>query len=223
MPIHNTDAKLIFWHSWHNVNQCSGSTCFRAFRILLSLSKNSKKNLDSYCFVTSFGLFLFEKWCKCTVPSKSIVISRKTFFKLVFCWRLEGQWRKYQDPDPDSHQNVMDPEHCGKLWKSHVFQNAGDYHHGRECGAGLRDRVGPSQARRHSHTRLQVESPLFSFRLLLMRTSVSDPGFGLDPDSIRTVDLSVSGSRFGIRIRIQNRNPEPDPRGRKWRTKIREN
>jgi hypothetical protein len=29
--------------------------------ILLSSSKNSKKNLDSYCFVTSFGLFVFEK------------------------------------------------------------------------------------------------------------------------------------------------------------------
>jgi hypothetical protein len=27
--------------------------------ILLSSSKNSKKNLDSYCFVTSFGLFIF--------------------------------------------------------------------------------------------------------------------------------------------------------------------
>jgi hypothetical protein len=30
-------------------------------RILLSPSKNRKKNLDSYCFVTSFGLFIFEK------------------------------------------------------------------------------------------------------------------------------------------------------------------
>jgi hypothetical protein len=29
--------------------------------ILLSSSKNSKKNLDSYFFVTSFGLFIFEK------------------------------------------------------------------------------------------------------------------------------------------------------------------
>jgi hypothetical protein len=29
--------------------------------ILLSPNKNSKKNLDSYCFVTSFGLFIFEK------------------------------------------------------------------------------------------------------------------------------------------------------------------
>jgi hypothetical protein len=30
-------------------------------RILPSSSKNSKKSLDSYCFVTSFGLFIFEK------------------------------------------------------------------------------------------------------------------------------------------------------------------
>jgi hypothetical protein len=29
--------------------------------ILLSSSKISKKNLDFYCFVTSFGLFIFEK------------------------------------------------------------------------------------------------------------------------------------------------------------------
>jgi hypothetical protein len=44
--------------------------CFRAsrirIRIFLSASKNSKKNLDSYCFVTSFGLIVFEKRCKCT-------------------------------------------------------------------------------------------------------------------------------------------------------------
>jgi hypothetical protein len=44
----------------------SGSTCFWASRIRISLiirssSKNSKKNLDSYCFVNSFGLFIFEK------------------------------------------------------------------------------------------------------------------------------------------------------------------
>jgi hypothetical protein len=36
-----------------------GSVCFWAswIRILLSSSKNSKKNLDSYCFVTSFWHF----------------------------------------------------------------------------------------------------------------------------------------------------------------------
>jgi hypothetical protein len=39
-------------------------------RILLSSSKNSKKNLDSYCFVTSFLLFFFEKNDE-NVPSKS--------------------------------------------------------------------------------------------------------------------------------------------------------
>jgi hypothetical protein len=25
------------------------------------IKQNSKKNFDSYCFVTSFGLFIFEK------------------------------------------------------------------------------------------------------------------------------------------------------------------
>ncbi len=35
-------------------------------RILLSSSKNRKKNLASYCFVTSFWLFIFEKLYKCT-------------------------------------------------------------------------------------------------------------------------------------------------------------
>jgi hypothetical protein len=32
-----------------------------SFTILLSSSKNSKKNLDSYCVVTSFGLFIIVK------------------------------------------------------------------------------------------------------------------------------------------------------------------
>ncbi len=59
--------------------------------ILLSSSKNSKKNLDSYCFVTTFGLFIFENCAN--VPSKSNK-QKNFFFKLVFCWRLEGQLRK---------------------------------------------------------------------------------------------------------------------------------
>ncbi len=37
--------------------------------LTLSASKISKKNLDSYCFVTSFGLFIIEKECKCTFKS----------------------------------------------------------------------------------------------------------------------------------------------------------
>ncbi len=32
-------------------------------RILLSPRKNNKKNLDSYCFLTSLWLFILEKWC----------------------------------------------------------------------------------------------------------------------------------------------------------------
>jgi hypothetical protein len=30
------------------------------------IKQNSKKKLDAYYFVTSFGLFIFEKRCKCT-------------------------------------------------------------------------------------------------------------------------------------------------------------
>ncbi len=54
-----------------NLNQCCGSEsvgsiCFWAFRIriLQSSSKNSKKNINYYCFVTSLWLFIFENWCK---------------------------------------------------------------------------------------------------------------------------------------------------------------
>ncbi len=49
------------------------------------------------------------------------VISRKTFLKLVFCWCLECQWRKKQDPDRSISQShgsadldpdpLMDPQH----------------------------------------------------------------------------------------------------------------
>jgi hypothetical protein len=53
----------------------------------VSASKNSKKTLDSYCFVTFFGLLSLKK--DVNVPSK--VISRKTFFKFIFCWHLEAQ------------------------------------------------------------------------------------------------------------------------------------
>jgi hypothetical protein len=50
-------------------------------RILPSLSKNNKKNLDFYCFVTSFRLFMFENYVKYIQK----VICRKTFLtKFVF-------------------------------------------------------------------------------------------------------------------------------------------
>ncbi len=83
----------------------------------LSSSKKGKKNLDFYCFVTSFWLFTVEKWCK--VPSKSIM-QKNFFFKLVFLasWRsmmkIEGSGsisQRHGSADPDPHQNVMDPQH----------------------------------------------------------------------------------------------------------------
>jgi hypothetical protein len=58
-------------------------------RILLSSSKSSKKNLDSYCFVTSFGLF-FSLKNDVTEPAKRK--KQKNFIqKLFFCWPLEDQ------------------------------------------------------------------------------------------------------------------------------------
>ncbi len=53
------------------------------------IKQNSKKNLDFYCFVASFWLFTFEKWCKSTFNK---LYAEKLFFKLVFYWHLEGQW-----------------------------------------------------------------------------------------------------------------------------------
>ncbi len=40
------------------------------------------------------------------VPSKSN--KQKKMFRIVFCWLLEGQWRKEQDPDLDSFIRGMD-------------------------------------------------------------------------------------------------------------------
>jgi hypothetical protein len=44
--------------------------------------QKSKKNVDSYCFVTSFGLFIFEMMYMYRYLQK--VISKKTFFKISF-------------------------------------------------------------------------------------------------------------------------------------------
>ncbi len=54
-------------------------------RILVSLSKIVRKTLiPTVCFVTFFGLFIFERWCKwLNVPSTSNK-KKNFFFKLVF-------------------------------------------------------------------------------------------------------------------------------------------
>ncbi len=51
-------------------------------RSFYNQAKLVRKTLHSFCFVTSFWLFIFEKWCKCS----------------FFSCNLEG----YQDPEPES-------------------------------------------------------------------------------------------------------------------------
>ncbi len=97
----------------------TGSTCFWAsriqirvhlsevwirIRILLSSSRNSKKNLDFYCFVTSFWLFIFGKWCKC---SSFLLESCRSTTKISG----SGIRIHYGSADPDPYRIVMDPEH----------------------------------------------------------------------------------------------------------------
>ncbi len=97
--------------------------------------KNSKKNLDSYCFVTFFGLFIFEN--DENVPSKSNKQKNclNQFFVGILKVNAENSRFRFQDPDPNPglntgpnpdplirgmdpririHQNVMAPEHCHK-------------------------------------------------------------------------------------------------------------
>ncbi len=95
--------------------------------ILLSSSKNSKKDLVSYCFETSFALFISEKWCtfkkygnkqkNCFL--KLVVASWRSMMKIAGSGSASGSisqrlWSA--DPDPDLYQNVMDPEHWLLEW-----------------------------------------------------------------------------------------------------------
>ncbi len=59
-----------FWASWIRIRIQYSEVWIRLrIRILISPSKNSKKNLDSYCFATSFWLFSSENYVN--IPSKS--------------------------------------------------------------------------------------------------------------------------------------------------------
>jgi hypothetical protein len=49
--------------------------------------QKSNKNLDFYFFVTSFWLFFFTGWCKCT-------FKKYWAKKLFFCWNLDTHWQK---------------------------------------------------------------------------------------------------------------------------------
>ncbi len=89
-------------------------------QILLSSSKNRKKNLDSYCFVTYSWLLIFEKWCKYNCKKYGTVISKKTLKTKLLVAILKvtrngsepGSVNKmYWSPDPDLYQKITDPQH----------------------------------------------------------------------------------------------------------------
>jgi hypothetical protein len=80
------------------------------------IKQNSKKNLYFYCFVTSVWLFIFEEWCKCTFKKNK----QKTRFFLLASWRSltkraasisVSQRYRSADTNPDTYQNLTDPEH----------------------------------------------------------------------------------------------------------------
>jgi hypothetical protein len=85
----------------------SESTCFWAswirIRILLSSCKNSKKNLDSYYFVTLFDFLSLENYVN--VPSKSNKQKKCVKLKIIFVGILKVNDEKSrirtQNPDPD--------------------------------------------------------------------------------------------------------------------------
>ncbi len=74
-------------------------------RILLSSSRNSKKTIDSYCFVTSLWLFIFKKCWKCTFKK-----SWRSLTKIAGSGSISQRYGS-ADPDLDPHQHFMDPQH----------------------------------------------------------------------------------------------------------------
>ncbi len=64
---------------------------------LPSSSKNSRKTLISTLFWLLYDFLSLKN--DVNVPSKSNK-QKNLDKKIILCWRLEGQWRKDQDPDP---------------------------------------------------------------------------------------------------------------------------
>ncbi len=89
------------------------------------IKQNSKKkSRDSYCFVTSFGLLIFEKRCFFYVPLK-INKQKNFFFKLVFVCVLkvsnEMAGSGSASESISQRLNVMDPEHCLAVLASFIY------------------------------------------------------------------------------------------------------
>ncbi len=75
------------------------------------LCKIVRKTLISTLMWFLLWLWIFEEWCKCTgylqnVKNKKNQKNRKN---IIFCWRLQGPWRKEQDPKLDPDVRGTDP------------------------------------------------------------------------------------------------------------------
>ncbi len=68
-----------------------------------------KKNLDSYCFVISLWLFIFEKWCKCSFN----LPSWRSLTKKAGSGAESRSVHQSRSANPDLCQHVTgDPQHC---------------------------------------------------------------------------------------------------------------
>jgi hypothetical protein len=73
-----SSGSTCFWASWIRIRLHQSEVWIRIrlrILVLLSSCKNSKKNLDSYFFVTLFELLSLKNYVN--VPSKSNTVSRK--------------------------------------------------------------------------------------------------------------------------------------------------
>ncbi len=74
--------------------------------------KNSKKNLDSYYFVTLFDFLSLKNDVNVASKSnkqKKLCLKKNLFFAGILKVNDENSRIRIQDPDPP--QNVMDPQH----------------------------------------------------------------------------------------------------------------
>ncbi len=133
-----------------------GSICFWVsririhlswIRILISSSKNSKNNIDSYCFVTSLLLIYLRTmmYLQKVISKKISLTSWRSLTKLTGSGSFS---QRYGSADPDPHQNVMDPQH----WLSGLG------------GAGVQGDGGQTAATEHApgeprHTRGGTPAP----------------------------------------------------------------
>jgi hypothetical protein len=108
---------------------------FRAswIRIRILPSKSKAKNEEKPWFLLLCDFLMTFYFWKMLLTYLQKGIRLKTWrTKIIFCWHLEGHWRKEKDPEPyphpdpfvkgtwfedpfphpDQYQNVTGPEHC---------------------------------------------------------------------------------------------------------------